>query len=274
MAKPVYLVPMDFSTVSVDALKAATHIAKFNNGNVLAIHILSKKSEREQAKQQFETILNKLSEEDRNIISTSVFTGSVYDDIAKAAEITNANLIVMGTHGAKGMQKLMGSNALKIVSSTGTPFVIMQEGSSLTTITNIVMPFNFEKDSIQIATFAGFIAKQFDATIHLTGYHDEDDWLRGKSQTNQLVIRKFFDDNNVKYKIVNLPKSKTYINAILDYSDEVKADLIASSFFVDTVLPTMNSFVQALIENNRQIPLLTANADELSFTSGYSFIRT
>lgn len=274
MSKPVYLVPMDFSTVSVEALTIAIGLAKHNDGTVLAIHITAKKSEKESAKEQFEKILNQLNETDKELVNHSIFNGSVYDDIAKAAEIIKANLIVMGTHGAKGMQKLMGSNALKIVSSTGTPFLIMQEGSSLKKIETIVMPFNFEKDSIQISTFAGFIAKQFNATIHLAGYHDEDKWLREKTQTYQTVIKRLFDENNVKYKIVNLKKDKVYINALIDYADEVAADLIASSFFVDTFLPTMNSFVQALIENNKQIPLLTANAEELSFTSGFSFIRT
>ena len=268
----MYLVPMDFSPVSINALNAAIQLAKFNDGKVLAIHIVAKKSERSAAREQFETIINQLAEADRALVKTSVFAGSVYDDIAKAAEITSANLIVMGTHGARGMQKLMGSNALRIVSSTGAPFVILQEQGSLNSIKTIVMPFNFEKDSIQISTFAGYIAKQFNATIHLAGYHDKDEWLNGKSKTNQLVVRKIFDENNVKYQIVNLDKSKPYINALLDYADEVNADLIASSFFVDTVLPTMNSFVQALIENNRQIPLLTANAEELTITSGYSYI--
>lgn len=272
MSNPMYLVPMDFSPVSINALNAAIQLAKFNDGKVLAIHIVAKKSERSAAREQFETIINQLAEADRALVKTSVFAGSVYDDIAKAAEITSANLIVMGTHGARGMQKLMGSNALRIVSSTGAPFVILQEQGSLNSIKTIVMPFNFEKDSIQISTFAGYIAKQFNATIHLAGYHDKDEWLNGKSKTNQLVVRKIFDENNVKYQIVNLDKSKTYINALLDYADEVNADLIASSFFVDTVLPTMNSFVQALIENNRQIPLLTANAEELTITSGYSYI--
>jgi nucleotide-binding universal stress UspA family protein len=263
---------MDFSPVSINALNAAIQLAKFNDGKVLAIHIVAKKSERTEAREQFEKIIHQLAEVDRALVKTSVFAGSVYDDIAKAAEITSANLIVMGTHGAKGMQKLMGSNALRIVSSTGAPFVILQEQGSLSSINNIVMPFNFEKDSIQISTFAGYIAKQFNATIHLAGYHDKDEWLNGQSKTNQLVVRKIFDDNNVKYQIVNLDKSKPYINALLDYADEVNADLFASSFFVDTFLPTMNSFVQALIENNRQIPLLTANAEELTFTSGYSYI--
>ncbi len=272
MSNPMYLVPMDFSPVSINALNAAIQLAKFNDGKVLAIHIVAKKSERSAAREQFETIINQLAEADRALVKTSVFAGSVYDDIAKAAEITSANLIVMGTHGARGMQKLMGSNALRIVSSTGAPFVILQEQGSLSSINNIVMPFNFEKDSIQISTFAGYIAKQFNATIHLAGYHDKDEWLNGQSKTNQLVVKKIFDENNVKYQIVNLDKSKPYINALLDYADEVNADLIASSFFVDTVLPTMNSFVQALIENNRQIPLLTANAEELTITSGYSYI--
>src|SRR5690606_20879848 len=126
-----------------------------------------------------------------------------------------------------GMQKLMGSNALKIVSSTGTPFLIMQEGSSLKNIETIVMQFNFEKESIQISTFAGFIAKQFNATIHLAGYHDEDQWLREKTQTYQTVIKRLFDENGVKYKIVNLKKSKEYIKALIEYADEVNADLIA-----------------------------------------------
>ncbi len=272
MKKPVYLVPVDFSTVSISALKTAIGLAQFNNGSVLAIHIVNKRSERDEARNKFSSIVKDLSKDEQQLIETKVLIGGIYDDIAKAAEIIGASLIVMGTHGAKGMQKLFGSHALRLVSSTGTPFVILQEGSSLTDIKSIVMPFNFEKESIQIANFAGYLAKQFNATIHLVGYHDKDEWLKGKSYSNQLVVRKLFDDHNVKYEIVNLDNSKNYINELLDYTHKINADLIASSFFIDTMLPTMNSFVQALIENNRQIPLLTVNSEELTLSSGYSFM--
>ena len=273
MKKPIYLVPVDFSPVSIEAITTAIALAKRNNGSVLAIHIVAKKSERDTARTQFKQIIQGLQTEDQELIETKVLIGGIYEDIAKAAEIIGASLIVMGTHGAKGMQKLFGSHALRLVSSTGTPFVILQEGGSLTDIKTIVMPFNFERESIQIANFAGFIAKQFDATIHLVGYHDNDEWLRGKSHANQLVVRKQFEEHNVKYEIANLPKkSSVYIDALLQYTDTVNADLIASSFFVDTFLPTMNSFIQALIENDRQIPLLTANAEELTISSGYSFM--
>lgn len=272
MKRPVYLVPMDFSPVSDDALKTAVGLATFNNGSVLAIHIVGKKSEREEARNKFNSIVANYSSEEQQLIETKVLIGGIYDDIAKAAEIIGASLIVMGTHGAKGMQKLFGSHALRLVSSTSVPFVILQEGSALTDIKSIVMPFNFEKESIQIANFAGFLAKQFDATIHLVGYHDKDEWLKGKSHSNQLVVRKLFNDHTVNYEIVNLDNSKSYINELLNYTDQINADLIATSFFIDTMLPTMNSFVQALIENNRQIPLLTVNSEELTVSSGYSFM--
>lgn len=272
MKKPVYLVPLDFSPVSIEALRTALGLAKRNNGSVLAIHIVAKKSERDEARDQFKQIIQSLSTEEQAILDSKVLIGGIYEDIAKTAEIIGASLIVMGTHGAKGMQKLFGSHALRLVSSTGTPFVILQEGSSLIDIKTIVMPFNFEKESIQISNFAGFIAKQFDATIHLVGYHDKDEWLKGKSYTNQIVVRGLFDEHKVKYEIVNLDQSKSYIDALMEYTEQIGADLIATSFFVDTIFPTMNSFVQALIENDHHIPLLTANAEELTISSGYSFI--
>lgn len=272
MKKPIYLVPVDFSAVSIEALKTAIGLAKSNDGSVFAIHIVAKKSERENARTQFQAIVDELAEDEKLVLDTKVLVGNIYDDIAKTAEILSASLIVMGTHGAKGMQKLFGSHALRLVSSTSVPFVIMQEGGSLTEIKTIVMPFSFEKETIQIANFAGFIARQFNSTIHLVGHHENDEWLKGKSHSNQLVIRKLFDQHNIKYEIVNLDASKPYKESLLEYTEKVNADLIATSFFVDTMMPTMNAFVQSLIENNHLIPILTSNAEELSTSSAYSFM--
>jgi len=272
MKKPIYLVPMDFSLVSIASLRAAIGLAKYNNGSVLTINIVGKQSERKLALDKFDSIMEDLTPKEQQIVDTKVLVGGIYEDIAKAAEIVGANLIVMGTHGAKGMQKLFGSHALRIVSSTGIPFVIMQEGASLINIKSIVMPFNFEDESIQIANFAGNLALQFDATIHLVGYHDQDEWLRDQTQANQQIVRKFFNEKSVKHEIVNLNFANNYIDEVLKYTDQIQADLIATSFFIDTMLPTMNSFVQALIENDRQIPILTVNSEELMYPNGRAFI--
>jgi len=263
---------MDFSLVAIASLRAAIGLAKYNNGSVLTLHIVGKHSEKKIAADKFSTIIEDLTIDEQQLVETKVLVGGIYEDIAKAAEIVGATLIVMGTHGAKGMQKLFGSHALRLVSSTGIPFVIMQEGASLTDIKSIVMPFNFEDESIQIADFAGGLARQFDATIHLVGYHDKDEWLRDQTQANQQIVRDFFKEKSVKFEIVNLNFANNYIDEVLHYTDKIQADLIATSFFIDTMLPTMNSFVQALIENDRQIPILTVNSEELMYPNGRAFI--
>lgn len=270
MKAPIYLVPYDFSPISDNALRFAIDLATYNNGSVMVLHIVGKKSERTTATEKFKAIVAALPPNEQPLVATKVLIGDIYEDIAKASEVLSAALIVMGTHGATGMQKIFGSHALRLVSSTSTPFIIIQGLHHYTRLKTIVMPFNFEKESIQIANFAGHIAKQFNAKIHLVGYHDKDEWLENKMKSNQHVVRKFFTDNNIEHEIVNLAQGKTYAKELVKYAEQVDADLFAASYFNDSIIPSVNSFLQELVENN--IPLLTVNTEELTISSAYSFM--
>jgi len=270
MRSTLYLVPFDFSEISDNALRMALDMAIFNKGQVMILHIVSHKSAKITAYEKLKSVVDNLSEKDQSLVLPKVLVGDIYEDIAKASEVLSASLIVMGTHGAKGMQKLFGSHALKLVSSTSTPFIIIQGLQHYKSLKTIVMPFNFDKESIQIASFAGFIAKKFNATIHLAGYHDEDEWLESKMKSNQQVVRRLFEENDVKYEIVNLPKTKSFAQDFIKYALEAKADLLAASYFTDNIISVNNAFIQELIEH--PIPLLTVNAEDLTVTSGYSFM--
>lgn len=272
MKTPIYLIPYDFSPISESAMILGLDLAEYNNGSVMMIHVVDRKSAKHDAKEKFEEIISKLSDKQKALIQTRVLVGDVYDDISKASEILGASMIVMGTHGAKGFQKLFGSHALKMVSATSTPFMITQGAKRVEKMKTIVMPFYFEKESIQIASFAGHLAKQFNSTIHLVGFHDKDEWLEGGTRTNQMVMRKFFTEHNVSHELVNLPRKKSYEKELIDYAAEVDADLIAVAYFNESFIPTFNSFVQELIENERHIPVLTVNAEDLTVTSGLSFM--
>ena len=272
MKTPIYLIPFDFSSVSTSALTLGIDLAEYNNGSVMLIHVVSRKSDKKEAKDKFTTLKNNLSENHRALVTTKVLVGDIYEDISKASEVLSASLIVMGTHGAKGVQKLFGSHALKLVSSTSTPFMIIQEGRKIEKMKKIVMPFYFEKESIQIAGFAGHIAKQFDSTIHLVGFHDKDEWLEGHTKANQQVLKKFFTEHRVNHELINLPKNKSYEQELIEYAKSIDADLIAVAYYNESILPTPNSFVQELIENDSKIPVMTVNAEELTISSGMSFM--
>lgn len=272
MKSPLYLVPFDFSPVSEGAVRIALNLANYNDGSVLALHFVDKKQASREARDRFTAFVSEFSEADKARITTKVLVGNIYDNIAIASELIDASMIVMGTHGAKGFQKLFGSHALRLVSSTRVPFIISQGNEAHETIRTIVMPYYFERESIQIASFAGYIAKQFNATIHLVGSHQKDEWLAGATHANQIVLRKFFTEHGISHELVNLPQEKSYPKELIQYAESVNADLIAVSYHNESLLPTMHTFVQELIENEKQIPVLTVNTEDLTVTSGLSFM--
>lgn len=270
---PLYLVPHDFSDISNSATRLALDLAEANNGSVYLLHVVSKDSDKIEARQLFKNLVTEMSPEDQKLLTTKVLVGDLYEDMGKAGDILKASLIVMGTHGATGMQKIFGSHAVKMISNSSTPFLITQGMKKVEKIDTIVMPFSFAKESIQITTFAATMAKNFKAKIHLVGYHDSDQWLEHKSQSNQLVVRRHLTDQGVEHEIVNLEGKGSYEEELLNYSKSVDADIIAAAYFKEGILPSPNSFIQMMIGNEEQIPVLTVNAAELSvINSNYSFM--
>jgi nucleotide-binding universal stress UspA family protein len=273
LKEPIYLVPIDFTTEAESAAHLAIDLAKANNGSAYLLHVVGKSSEKVAARQQFSEFLKDFDSDELKLISTKVIEGDIFNDIGKAGDILKAALIVMGTHGAHGMQKVFGSRAVKLISSSSTPFLITQGKKDVERIKNIVMPFSFAKESIQITTFVGAIANKFNATIHLCGFHDKDDWLDAKTKTNQLVVKRALDEMKASYEIVHLPPSKTYNKDLVDFAKSIDADMFAAAYYKEGFLPSPNSFIQGMIENELNLPLLTVNAEELSvINSNYSFM--
>ncbi len=263
-----YVVPIDFSPVTQHALTEACRFVQDEETTVIALHIVSKKSEKTAATAKMEDMIKALPKELQHLVEYRILVGDIFDDIGKAAEILAAKLIIMGTHGARGMQKIFGSNALKMVGSTSTPFIILQNETKLVPLKNIVMPFNFDKESIQIVNYAAYLAKKFNASIHLIGSHESDQWLKGKLFSNQSLISNMLNNHGIDYKIENFPSSKNFIKEVVQYAHDNNAELIAASFFSDALIQSMNPFIQGLIENEMQIPFLTVNAEDFGTALG------
>lgn len=267
---PLYLVPYDFTTVSESALELAHDLAVANNGTVTLLHVAKTDSEKIEAKLKFKKVMDGLSDIEQKRVMTRVIVGDIYVDINKAGEILDASLIVMGTHGAKGFQKVFGSHAVKMISAATNPYLITQGKKSVDKIETIVMPFSYDKKSMIITGFAAKIAKKFNAHIHLVGSHDSDQDLENSRRTNEIVVRKYLDERKVKYTFADLEKSGGFENSLIKYAADHKADLIAAGYYKEGLLTNPNSFIQAMIENELHLPLLTVNAEGLTIGDGHS----
>jgi nucleotide-binding universal stress UspA family protein len=70
-----------------------------------------------------------------------VLCGTIFNTIGKYASDTDARMVIMGTHGIKGMQKLTGSWALKVIVKSKVPFLVVQDKpSEKRRFTDIVFP--------------------------------------------------------------------------------------------------------------------------------------
>ena len=69
----------------------------------------------------------------------------------------------MGTHGSRGMQKIFGSNAMKVIVSAECPFIVIQKNTKPRDIKSVVVPIDLTKESLQIVNYAGDIANIYNA---------------------------------------------------------------------------------------------------------------
>ncbi|MDX2360693.1 MAG: universal stress protein [Crocinitomicaceae bacterium] len=266
LKSPVYLVPFDFTPITENALRIGLDFAASNDGCVFLLHVVKTELERKKQSEVLDAFVKGLSHEDQKRIVPKLLVGDLYKEVAKAGDILGAPLSIMGTHGAKGLQKIFGSNAVKMISKSPTPFLVTVNEKPIAKIETIVMPFSFVKESLQVLDCVRFIAKEFNAMIHLVGYHDDKVWLKELSIENQQIARDVLAKSGIPCEIVNLPRKKSYEDELSDYLFSVRADLIATTYFKNGILPPPNTFVQVMLENDHEIPVLTVNADELNLS--------
>jgi len=132
MYKKVVLA-VDGSEISKNAVKHAIALAKQNSGMVIAIHVIPPIDVMDietfkpdvvinSLRRQGEQILSEVKESAQKegvLIQTRVEDGIPADKICEVAEDTDADIIVMGSHGRTGIGKVfIGSVTERVISKT------------------------------------------------------------------------------------------------------------------------------------------------------------
>jgi nucleotide-binding universal stress UspA family protein len=265
MDKKVYkvLVPHDFTTVADCAVAHAAKIAKSFNGEVYLLHVVSKTKEVQAAKER----LNKIVEQADNKygVNTHVIVriGNIFEDIGDVASEIGAGYIVMGTHGATGMQKIIGSHALKVISHSKVPFVIVQEKepSDTDAYDDIVVPIDYSDVTKQKLHIAASIATHFNSKIHIFAAKENDEFLQVKLDRELTFAKRYFSEKSISYSIENAEQSGGFKKQLIKFAARINADMIA---VVNTregaLLPDFfGSEEQEVIANEAEIPVIITN---------------
>jgi nucleotide-binding universal stress UspA family protein len=260
MSKNLYIVPYDFTPVGDSALKYALHLGKYVHTEIQLLHLASTKADAVKANQKLDEVIARFDIPEGITLSKLVREGSIFEDIGKIAQKEGAQLIIMGTHGATGFQKLFGSNAMKVVTSSEVPFLIVQKETVPIEIKNIIVPIDLTKESLQIVNNAGDLANMFGATVHVVGEKHNDELLSQQMKNRILIIKNQYEDRKVPCSVEFLKGSGSYQKKVLRYCSEKSIDMIAIAYHSESLLPQFDTFAQSLITNDKKLPCMVLNS--------------
>jgi nucleotide-binding universal stress UspA family protein len=262
------LVPCDLKEESFVALHHAAHIAKRSGAEIALLHLEFTDRAMESSKAALDAWGQRLKETFDGVITTHVRKGGVVGEIPAFAKEYECGLIIMPTHGMRGMQKLTGSLALRVVSESHIPFIIVQERDIRAHgYKKLVIPVDYRHQLLDEAKAFVQLAKLFNGEVSLVIKHVNAE-LADKSVLEG--VKNHFEENGVTIHLHEVPHSAHFTKELVRYAASIEADLICAINFSYEYLYTLfpRTEEEDLIYNDPQIPVLLItpqNQDEIIY---------
>jgi len=265
------LVPIDFSSDSINALEHAIVIANKTGAKLRMIHISKGKkqdvplyfkefSSKEQYSPDkfFKILIDKYKDKIQVSFDYKLREGKVYKEITNQAKYDDTDLIVMGSHGVNGFESFwIGSNAYKVVSNAECNVMTIRNGFLRIGINNIVMPIDISKETRKKLKPTTELAKLCNATIHVVTVRETDKpkiIARLEKYTQQVC--EYLDSKAIKYTTKDL-SGRNITDITIDYAKEINAELITimTEQTENTANIWLGKYAQQMV-NNSPIPVL------------------
>jgi nucleotide-binding universal stress UspA family protein len=272
----IIVVPWDFTPVAENALAHAVKISRMVKNEICLLHIVDrgiKPSEEGEKKVLLRHVAEENSKKYNMPVGAEISKGSIFTAIADFVNEKDASLVVMGTHGMKGMQKLTGSWALKVIVKSKVPFIVVQDPpEDQERYHNIVFPVDFKKENKEKTKMAIYMGKFFESKIHIIVTTSTDQSLIKKTKVNLNFAIRYLIQNNIEYEIHEIPRGN-FPQQTLDFAQRINADLI---LIVTTKNITFADYMvgaseQYIIANSSKIPVCCVNP-KASFANTAQFM--
>ncbi len=260
----IILVPTDFSEVCDNAIQQAAEAAQFFKYELHLLHVIDKNTQAylKSENKGIEEIHDKLHEIADNLVAKFGIVvkvvaqeGDIFTSIRTIALQLDAKLVYLGTHGKVGMQKLTGSYALRVITESPAPVIVVQKRQFKNGFRNILLPITSNAGPWEKTNWATFMAKQLDAKIHLIS-------IPGKEiEETTKILSQYFEQNKVEYTYTTVEKSTNFSQQVIEYATSHSLDLIMIMTNPDTSWTKylLGSYDEEIIFNGSQIPVMCIN---------------
>ncbi len=272
------LVPTDFSPASLNALDTAIAVAKRQGSTLTLLHVVNENLlsygrfdtlpistpvisiMKDESSDILEKIKDQVQNEHGIAIKIETAHGFVASSICKAAEKQEADLIIMGTHGATGFREFfIGTNAYAVVKHAPCPVLTIPPGKKWLTFAKILFPVRDTKAALEKYSFLRRIIRHNKATLHVLGIPDS-----GKSDAVDWVAKKIeelkteLEDDAVVFQTEILKPTARAAADVLARAKEQETDLIAITANLDQDIRDffIGPYSQQIV-NHASVPVLS-----------------
>ncbi|MBL7850864.1 MAG: universal stress protein [Cyclobacteriaceae bacterium] len=237
------VVPADFSRLSEVAVRYACGVAKKLKAEIVLLHVVHfagppraavefkiralEGRMTEEARQDALDLIRRLKREFKGLkLSYEIISGHPVESVIEVyAKRNDADLIIMGTKGASGLQKvLIGSNAAAVISKSRLPVMAIPEHARFGKgVKTIVYASDLERVGVEMKYLIP-LAHLFGASIHLLHVTS----VKSKGNVSLDDITKKIRQSRGAAKVtVSILMSESVLEGIDQYVADVKADMLA-----------------------------------------------
>lgn len=250
------LVPCDFKEESKIALNHALQLASRTNAHVILLHITASIEEAMSAGNKMEEWVQLAKQTYTGEISSIIEHRELIEGIGEIASRESCELIVMATHGMRGWQHVTGSLALRVISESKVPCIVVQQREMRENgYKKIVVPIQWRSQILEEIPVIIQLAKRFSSDVFLLGLRDDvsSDYLDLMKKVHDQ-----FESAHIKVESVTEEGGGNVAHKVTRYAASIDADLICSINFSYEYLYTLfpRAEEEDLIYNDAQIPVM------------------
>ena len=260
-SKPI-LIPTDFTVIAQYAIECAVPFAKSSNSEMVLVHIVKKADEIPDATVKVETEAEEVARNFGVQVTGIVRAGTIFTTIGETVDELDASLVFMGTHGVKGMQKLLGSWALKVIITSKVPFIVVQAPPGKNTIDKIAFPVDFKRENREKIGWAYYVARQFNSKVCiLRSEPSRDKKIEQGVRANLVFTEKFLRSKNINFEVAVAKGKESFAKESLQYAEDISADmiLITTTKGISRMDFVMGASEEEIITNSANIPVMCIN---------------
>ncbi len=226
------VVPYDFSDCAMNALKVAAKIASLSDAVIYVVHLYEQVENTPEAIRKREEMNARLDEvPDLPFLQglklrKFLLRQLTLTELFKNERIAKVDLIVMGSHGAKGFRRgIVGSNTQRIVRLAPMPVLVVKHHTEDFNVRDVVYASNFSRQDVEkFDAFRPFF-ELFSPSIHLVKINTPKDFER--SQDTNKGIDAFLRTHELHKFTATIYNDLSVEEGILNFARDIDADLIA-----------------------------------------------